>query len=39
MSAEWDGQGLLEPISAEQPCGQNLDEAPVLPGAQTAILS
>jgi type VI secretion system protein ImpA len=38
MSAEWDGQGLLEPISAEQPCGQNLDEAPVLPGAQTAIL-
>ena len=39
MSAEWDGQGLLEPISAEHPCGQNLDEAPVLPGAQTAILS
>jgi type VI secretion system protein ImpA len=39
MSAVWDGQALLEPISAEQPCGQNLDEAPVLPGEQTAILS
>lgn len=39
MIAEWDAQGLLEPISAEQPCGHNLDEAPVLPGAQTAILS
>ena len=32
MSAVWDDQALLEPISAEQPCGQNLDEAPVLPG-------
>src|SRR5262245_66649473 len=39
MSAEWDADGLLTPISADQPCGQNLDEAPVLPGAQTAILS
>ena len=39
MSAEWDADGLLAPISADQPCGQNLDEAPVLPGAQTAILS
>jgi type VI secretion system protein ImpA len=39
MSADWDPQGLLEPISAEHPCGQNLDEAPVLPGAQIAILS
>jgi len=39
MSAVWDAEALLEPISAEQPCGQNLDEAPVLPGAQTAILS
>ena len=39
MSAAFDGQALLEPISADQPCGQNLDEAPVLPGEQTAILS
>jgi type VI secretion system protein ImpA len=39
MSAVWDAEALLEPISAEQPCGQNLDDAPVLPGAQTAILS
>jgi type VI secretion system protein ImpA len=30
MSAGWDGQALLEPISAEQPCGQNLDDTPVL---------
>jgi type VI secretion system protein ImpA len=28
MSARLDGQALLEPISAEQPCGQNLDESP-----------
>jgi type VI secretion system protein ImpA len=34
-----DDKALLEPISAEHPCGQNLDEAPVLPGAQTAVLS
>ena len=39
MSAVWNADGLQEPITAEQPCGQNLDEAPVLPGAQTAILS
>ena len=39
MSAEWDADGLMAPISADQPCGQNLDEAPVLPGAQIAILS
>ena len=30
MTARWDGQGLREPISAEQPCGQNLDDANVL---------
>lgn len=39
MSAVLDDKALLEPISAEHPCGQNLDEAPVLPGAQTAVLS
>jgi type VI secretion system protein ImpA len=30
MSAQWDGQALLAPISAEQPCGLNLDETPLL---------
>jgi type VI secretion system protein ImpA len=30
MSAKWDAQVLLEPISAEQPCGQNLEDSPVL---------
>jgi type VI secretion system protein ImpA len=30
MSARWDDRVLLEPISAEQPCGQNADELPVL---------
>jgi type VI secretion system protein ImpA len=30
MAARWDGQALREPISAEQPCGQNLDDTPVL---------
>jgi type VI secretion system protein ImpA len=39
MSAVWNAEALLEPISAEQPCGQNLDDVPVLPGAQTAVLS
>ncbi len=39
MTAGVDEQALLEPISVEQPCGQNLDESPVLPGAPSAILS
>jgi type VI secretion system protein ImpA len=30
MAARWDGQALREPISAEQPCGQNLDDTTVL---------
>jgi type VI secretion system protein ImpA len=30
MTAPWDGQSLREPISAEQPCGQNLDDTSVL---------
>jgi type VI secretion system protein ImpA len=30
MSAPWDSQALLEPISAEEPCGQNLEDSPVL---------
>ena len=30
MTAPWDGQSLRELISAEQPCGQNLDDTSVL---------
>jgi type VI secretion system protein ImpA len=30
MSARWDGQALLQPISPEQPCGVNLDDSLVL---------
>ena len=30
MTARWDGQALREPISAEQPCGQNLDDTNAL---------
>jgi type VI secretion system protein ImpA len=30
MSATWKGQTLLEPISVEQPCGENLEDSPVL---------
>jgi type VI secretion system protein ImpA len=30
MSAGWDGRALLEPISGEQPCGQNPDATGVL---------
>ena len=30
MAVRWDGQALRVPISAEQPCGQNLDDTNVL---------
>jgi type VI secretion system protein ImpA len=30
MNARWDGHALLEPISPDQPCGVNLDDAAVL---------
>jgi type VI secretion system protein ImpA len=30
MTAPWDSQSLREPISGEQPCGQNLDDTGVL---------
>lgn len=30
MSAQWEGQALLEPISPEQPCGVNLEDTAVL---------
>lgn len=30
MTAHWDGRALLEPITAEAPCGQNLEDSAVL---------
>src|SRR5262245_5349567 len=30
MSARWDSQTLLQPITADQPCGENLDDTPLL---------
>lgn len=30
MNARWDGHGLLEPISADQPCGRNLEDTDTL---------
>jgi type VI secretion system protein ImpA len=30
MSVSWDGQALLEPISADAPCGNNLEDTDVL---------
>jgi type VI secretion system protein ImpA len=30
MSASWGGADLLQPISADQPCGQNLEDTPLL---------
>jgi type VI secretion system protein ImpA len=30
MSAQWDSQGLLQPIAADQPCGENLEDTPLL---------
>ena len=30
MSAQWDSQGLLQPITADQPCGENLEDTPLL---------
>ncbi|MBS1816339.1 MAG: type VI secretion system protein TssA [Acidobacteria bacterium] len=30
MSAEWNAAALLEPISEEQPCGENLEDSPVI---------
>ena len=38
MSAQWEGQALLEPISPEQPCGENLeDTAAVVPRRPPAV--
>jgi type VI secretion system protein ImpA len=30
MSAQWDSQSLLQPITADQPCGENLEDTPLL---------
>jgi type VI secretion system protein ImpA len=30
MSVAWDGQGLLQPLPGDQPCGENLDDTPAL---------
>jgi type VI secretion system protein ImpA len=30
MSARWDGQQLVQPITAERPCGENLEDTPLL---------
>jgi type VI secretion system protein ImpA len=30
MSTQWNGQNLLEPVTAEQPCGKNLEDTDTL---------
>jgi type VI secretion system protein ImpA len=30
MGTRWDGQALLQPITADQPCGENLEDTPVM---------
>ena len=30
MSARWDGRDLVQPITADQPCGENLEDTPLL---------
>jgi len=30
MSSQWDSQGLLQPIATDQPCGENLEDTPLL---------
>jgi len=30
MSAQWESQELLQPIAADQPCGENLEDTPLL---------
>jgi type VI secretion system protein ImpA len=30
MSARWEGRELLQPITAEKPCGENLEDTPLL---------
>ena len=30
MSSSWDGQHLLQPIAADRPCGDNLEDTPLL---------
>ena len=35
MSARWGGDDLLEPIAAEEPCGENLEDTPLLASFDT----
>jgi type VI secretion system protein ImpA len=35
MGARWEDQGLLQPISGEQPCGENLEDTPLLASFDT----
>lgn len=35
MSPQWDSQELLQPISDEQPCGENLEDTPLLASFDT----
>lgn len=35
MSSTWSGNELLQPISADQPCGQNLEDTPLLASFDT----
>jgi type VI secretion system protein ImpA len=35
MGARWEDQGLLQPISEEQPCGENLEDTPLLASFDT----
>src|SRR5688572_20079167 len=30
MSPQWESQALLQPITADQPCGENLEDTPLL---------
>ncbi len=30
MSARWEGEELLLPITADQPCGESLEDTPLL---------
>ena len=35
MSAEWESHELLQPIAADQPCGENLEDTPLLASFDT----
>src|SRR4029434_2732537 len=35
MTAAWDRQALLQPIAADSPCGENLEDTPLLASFDT----